>query len=92
MHDVKKNDLKIRFLFSFSGETPIFIAIKRNCFDIAELLIAKGVDLEVKNKNGNNPFVWKNDLIDDVKFKLFYLAHLFGGSLGKKRIFRQPSS
>ena len=52
----------------YKGETPIYMAIRRNRIEMLRFLINNSVDLTVKDKNGNTPFEFaiKNKFNDSV--------------------------
>jgi ankyrin repeat protein len=52
----------------YNGETPIYIAIRKNRIEMLRFLINNSADLTVKDKNGNTPFEFaiRNKFNDSV--------------------------
>lgn len=52
----------------YNGETPIYLAIRKNRIEMLRFLINNSADLTVKDKNGNTPFEFaiRNKFNDSV--------------------------
>ncbi len=54
LHQLINSDVELNFIQN--GISPIFLAIEKGYADIVLMLLTCGVNLEVKNKEGNSPY------------------------------------
>lgn len=76
------------FDFDCTRQTPLHWAVRRNQFEIANLLIQRGADLEAHDMAGRTPLfiAAKNENPDLVRLLLMNGADPLARSLAKKRV------